>query len=573
MRNKVILLLVFEIIFLNCWSQKTENQGSLYLEEHQFEKAVSFFRDKVKKTPEDIFSLIGFGDALLASNKTDSARILFQKATALDSKNPFALVGLGKVALLCNDRIGESEYFDRARRADKLNPEVYSAVAEGCINLSKKDTITAGLFINQGLNINAKYAKLHLITGNLELLKKNWGLAANAYDRAIFFDPKSAIAWRNRGYIDLLSHTWKDALTAFNKSIALRKDQVLVYKYLGDLYYATAKYPEAEQAYKTYLSRTKPNSDEKERFAIVLFFNKKYTEAAALLEEVMAANHDESVLLRIRGYIAYETGDYQNALAYMKKFFTLHDPGKLIALDYIYFAKILLKTGDEILAIENYRKAVALEPARTDLFQEIARLAAKNRMHREAAQFYAKMIESGADRLNATFLIGKEYFFEGESWKARFDSLMELQNKNIIPFTDSLKVKENRRHFYLKADSAFTVVGRMSPDYAGGFIWKGRMQSLLDPEASSSGAKEAYEKALEILLKGDQTRNRKSIVECYKYLGSWYFLAYEKLYNTNKQESAEMRSRCMEYFTKIKELDPSDKQALDVLHKMSAIQK
>lgn len=570
MREKLILLLVFLILVLDCRSQNAENPGSIFMDEIQFEKAANYYRTKIRNRPEDISALIGLGDAFLALNKSDSAKILFQKAVALDSRNPYAIVGLGKVALQMNDRIAETEYFDRARRADKLNPEVYCAVAEGCISLSKRDTVTALLFINQGLNINAKYAKLHLITGNLELLKKNWGLAANAYDRAIFFDPKSAVAWRNRGYIDLISHTWKEALTAFNKSLALRPDQILVYKYLGDLYYATAKYMEAEQAYKTYISRTQPTTDDKERFAIVLFFNKKYSEAAALLEEVMFTNHDESVPLRIRGYIAFETGDYKNALNIMKKFFSLHDPGKLIALDYIYYAKILQKTGDDSLAIESYRKAVLIEPARTDIYEEMAKLAAKKRMHREAALFYSKMIENGADKLNAMFLIGKEYFFEGENWKGRFDSLMQQQKKNRIPFVDSLKVKEYIKHFYLKADSAFTVVCRMSPEYAGGFIWKGRMQSLLDPDASTSGAKEAYEKALELLLKGDQIKNRKSIIECYKYLGSWYFVAYEKLYTSNKKESAEMRSKTLDYFTKIMELDPSDAQASEVLQKMKA---
>ena len=570
MRGKLILLLVFLILVLDCRSQNTENQGSILLDEHQYEKAANYFHNKIRSFPEDVSALIGLGDALLAQNKPDSAKIFFQKAAVLDSKNPYAIVGLGKVALQTNDRIGETEYFDRARRADKLNPEVYSAIAEGCVSLLKKDTITARLFINQGLNINAKYAKLHLTTGNLELLKKNWGLAANAYDRAIFFDPKSAVAWRNRGYIDLISHTWKDAMAAFNKSVALRPDQVLVYKYLGDLYYATAKYTEAEQAYKTYISRTQPTSEDKERFAIVLFFNKKYAEAAALLEEVMATNHDESVLLRIRGYIAFETGEYGNALTLMKKFFLLHDPGKLIALDYVYYAKILQKTGEDSLAIENYRKAVQIEPARTDLYEEMARLAAKNRMHSQAAGFYFKMIENGADKLNTMFLIGKEYFFEGESCKSRYDSLMELQKKNRIPFTDSLIVKENRKHFYLKADSAFTVVSIMKPDYAGSFIWKGRMQSLLDPETRGIGARDAYEKALVLLQNGDQVKNRKSIIECYKYLGSWYFVAYEKLYSINKQESAEMRSRTLDYFTKIIELDPSDAQAREVLQKMKA---
>lgn len=568
MREKLIFLLFLVILTLDCLSQSSDNQESIFLDELHTEKSASYYRNILEASPEDVSAYIGLGEALLSQNKYDSARIAFLKAATLDSRSPYPLIGLGKVSLQTNDRISETEYFDRARRADKLNPEIYCAIAEGCISLPKKDTVTSRVFLNQGININPKYARLHLVTGHLETLKRNWGLAANAYDRAIFFDPKSAIALRNRGYIDLISHTWKEALAAFKKSIAIRPDQILVYKLLGDLYYSTAKYPEAEEAYRTYISRTQPSFEDKERLAIVLFFNKKYKEAAAELEEVMAASHDESVLMRIRGYIAYETGDYKAAFEFMKKFFLMHDPGKLIALDYIYYARILQKTGNESLAMVNFRKAIQLEPTRVDIYEELARLAAKNRLHREAAEYYQKMIENGADRLTTIFLIGKEYFFEGEIWKSRFDSLSILHNQKKSVFSDSLATKENMTRFYQKADSAFTVVGKMSPEYAGGFIWKGRIQSLLDPSARGTGAKDAYEKALELLLKGDPGKNRKSIIECYKYLGSWYFAAFERLYKSNVKESAEMRSRTLEYFTRIATLDSLDVQARKVIQKM-----
>ena len=193
-----IFLMFFLILAMDCRSQNTENQGSIFMDENQFDKAANYFRNKIKNAPEDVSALVGLGDALLSQGKSDSAKIFFQKAAVLDSRNPYAIVGMGKIALQTNDRISETEYFDRARRADKLNPEVYCAIAEGCISLSKKDTVTAWLYINQGLNINPKYARLHLISGNLETLKKNWGLAANAYDRAIFFDSKLALAHRNR---------------------------------------------------------------------------------------------------------------------------------------------------------------------------------------------------------------------------------------------------------------------------------------------------------------------------------------------------------------------------------------
>ena len=216
MRNWLFFLFVIGISALNGWSQVPSGQGAFYLDELQFGKSKTWFKDQLKKSPEDIAALIGLGDTYLALNLADSAKISFQRAFALDPKNPYALAGLGKIALLNEDRLAESDYFDRARRADKMNPDVYCAIAEGCIKLSRQDTVTALIFLKQGLSINPKYAMLHFSTGNLEICKKNYGLAANAFERAVFFDPKSATAYRNLGLVYTISRAYRDALKALN---------------------------------------------------------------------------------------------------------------------------------------------------------------------------------------------------------------------------------------------------------------------------------------------------------------------------------------------------------------------
>jgi tetratricopeptide (TPR) repeat protein len=252
----------------------------------------------------------------------------------------------------------------------------------------------------------------------------------------------------------------------------------------------------------------------------------------------------------------------------MDQFFKLHDPKKLIAADYIYYARILRETGNEPAAMESYRKAILLDPSKTELYEELAKLSSKNKRHSEAAGYFKKMAETGSDKVVASFQAGKEYFFEGESWKSKYDSLMNIQKTGKNRFADSLAMKKNMIRYYSLADSAFSVVNKLNPEYAGGFVWKGRMQALLDPEAENDGARNAYEKALLILLKGDLTKNRKMIIECYKYMGSWYYLAYEKYEKSDKQLSAEMRSKSVEFFTRISELDPADAQAKAVLAKM-----
>ena len=568
MKYLIFSLFIFGSSIITCNAQEKDLSGSNYLQELQPGKARTWFQQKLKSNPEDAAAMIGLANTLLLFQSTDSAKILFRKVLAADAKNPFALAGIGLVAWMNNDRAGESDYFERARRADKTNPEVYCAIAEGCLDLPKQDTVTALIYLKQGLDLYPKYARLHFVTGKLETTKKNYGAAANAYERAIFFDPKSAVAYRNLGTILFYSRSYRDALTAYNKSVALDPEQILVYKNLGDLCYAVAKYAEAERSYQTYMERAEISNDDKERFAFTLFFNKKYRESETLLEQLQQISHDESILLRIRGYIAYETADYQKGVEQMTEFFRLHDTHKIIALDYSYYAKLLQKTGNEVLAMDNFRKAIEIDPSRTENYEELAKLAAKNSMHQEAIACYKKMVELGADKVVTSFLIGKEYYFEGELCKARLDSLMQLRKNKGNINSDSTEIKKSMTLFYTKADSAFTVVTKLNSDYAGGFIWRGRIHATLDPDAITTEAKNAYQSALVLLEKADQEKNRKSIIECYRYLGSYYYLGYDRLYKSDLKAAGEMRSKMIECFTKILKLDPSDAQAKDVLLKM-----
>ncbi len=566
--KQLLAIYFFFIYIINCQAQDPDMQGSSCLDELQFKKARAIFQHRLKNNPDDADALIGLARSCLALNNKDSAKINLQKALLLNSKNPFALAGLGEISLLNNDRNGEEAYFDRARRADKMNPEVSYTIAKGCMNPVKPDTAKAWIYLKPALDLHPKNARLHLLNGDLEVMKKNYGAAFNAYDRAIFFDPKSAIAYRTIGYLYFRSKSYKDAMHAFNKSIAINSDQVLVYKYLGDLLYSTARYPESEQAYLTYMERADVTQEDKEKFAIILFFNKKNNEASALLERVTSISHQESVLLRIRGYIAYETGDYQKGKEYLNRFFQLHPPQKIMASDYIYYAKIMQKLGNDSLAMDNYIKSISLDSSNSDTYEELAKLAAKNNMHQVAAGYYKKMIEHGADKIVNTFLIGKEYYFEGEIWRMRLDSMMNHQKSGGMSESGSSPFRKSMTYYYSRSDSAFSIVNQLNAAYAGSFIWRGRIHAILDPEATTTIAKEMYEKALSLLEKTEPSKNKKSIVECYKYLGSYYYLGFERFYRTDKKMASEMRSKSLQCFAKIIVLDPEDEQAKEVIKKL-----
>ena len=568
MKRSLFSLLGLLFFVVAGFAQQNTNQGQNYLDDLQYHQARGFFLTRLKASPNDLRTLCSLGDTYLYLQNPDSAKLLYQQALNIDPKSPFPLIGLGKVAMFKDDKVGELDYFEKARRSDRKNPEVYYTISHGCFDLLKKDTATGSKFLSQGMDLNSKYAPFHVVAGEYEALRHRFGAASNAYERAIFFDPSYALAYRKLGIIHTLARANRDALNALAKCIELNTDQILVYKNLGDLYYGIGKYAEAEKNYQIYMGRGELTYDDRERFAIILFFNKKYAEAEKLLDEVMKQNSDESVLLRVRGYIAFETGDFAKGVDYLTKFFKIHDPEKNITSDYVYFGRLLQKVGKDTLAIENYNKALAMDSTKTEIYEDLAKLYANNRMHNEAATVYFKMINSGSDKTTIYYLIGKEYYFQSEVYRLKFDSLYTLQEKSKIPFSDSVSVKQSMNLFLVKADSAFTMVNILNPQYAGGFYWKGRMQSRLDPEVLTTKGKEAYEKALAILEAGDVQKNRRSIIECYKYLGSFYFLTSERNAKTDKKESEALKQTSIEYWKKILLLDPADAQALEVFKKL-----
>jgi len=560
-----ILGLLFSV--LTGLGQQNTNQGQNYLDDYQFHQARSFYLARIKASPNDIRTICSLGDTYLYLQNPDSAKILYQQAATLDPKSPFPVIGLGKVAMYKGDKVTEADLFEKARRSDKKNPEVFYAIAKGCFDLAKKDTSTGNKFLAMGMDLNSKYAPFHIVSGDYETLRHKYGAASNAYDRAIFFDPTYALAYRKLGVIHTLARANRDALNALAKSIELNSDQILVYKNLGDFYYGIGKYAEAEKNYQIYMSRAEVNFDDRERFAIILFFNKKYDDAKKLLNEVMNQKGDESVLLRVRGYIAFETGDYAKGVEDMTKFFKIHDPEKNITSDYVYFGRLLQKVGKDTLAISNYNKALEMDSTKTEIYEDLAKLYASNKMHVEAAETYKKMMANGADKTTISYLIGKEYYFQSQVLLVKYDSLMLQQEKSKIPFADSVSVKQSINKYLLKADSSFTMVTTLSPEYPGGYYWKGRMQSRLDPEVLTPVGKDAYEKALS-LFSVDPVKNRKSMIECYKYLGSYYFLNSERIVKTDKKESEVLKSTSIDYFKKILLMDPADAQALEVFKKL-----
>jgi tetratricopeptide (TPR) repeat protein len=320
-----------------------------------------------------------------------------------------------------------------------------------------------------------------------------------------------------------------------NNALAVNPNYWRAYKELGELYYDNQKYQEAVNSFATYFKNV-PQDPDVTHYAYSLFFNKQFDEANNLLQGLLKKNPNDYVLLRLLGYISYETKDLVNGKAVMEKYFSLVPQDKILDDDYAYYGKMLSASGQDSLAIINYNKALEKDSTQFQLYDEIAKSYKQMNKMDQSLVYSNKFIEKKPNKTVADYFnLGKAYYIAA----------------NMLP--DSIPADSLQKIAYAQtADSVFSKVEELAPSSYLGPFWRARSSSLMDPDAIKGLSKPYYDKAMEILSK-DSVKYKKEISEVYTYMGFYYF----------QQKDDKLAS---EYWNKLLEIDPNNKGALDGLN-------
>lgn len=145
--------------------------GVVFSNRHDFERAVSCFKQAIDLDPADPDTFSNLGNALLDSNQMDDAQIAFQRALQIDPLNVFALSNYGRLLVAKNDLEKAEACFTEARSLDPSNIEVLNSLSSVLVDT---DRFEDALVIFQGaLKKNPNYWRLH----------KNIGVAMLRLDR------------------------------------------------------------------------------------------------------------------------------------------------------------------------------------------------------------------------------------------------------------------------------------------------------------------------------------------------------------------------------------------------------
>ena len=395
--------------------------------------------------------------------------------------------------------------------------------------------------------LDAKNAPAFFLSGLIDYEQSNASSAALNFDRSIYFDPNNLEAYLYASEIMSSTRNFQQSIGYLNKALAINPKFWPAYKALGELNYSNQKYVDAITNFDIYYKNVSPPDKDITHYAYSLFFNKQYQQARELIDKLIQQNPNDYVLLRLVGYISYETKDLVNGKAVMDKYFSLVPADKILTDDYSYYGKMLSAFGNDSLAIETYKLALKKDSNQFQIYDDLAKSSNKLKLYEQGLQYSSKYFKKKPNLSVADYYnLGKAYYSTGYSLNIKSDSLKQ----NIDPLkqqADSLKQLE----YYTQSDSLFSKVEKLAPTSYLGTFWRARVNALIDKNGTLGLAKPFYEKALEILIL-DPVKYKKEISEVYSYLGYYYFLKDDK-------------ANSISYWKKLQEIDPENASAKEAL--------
>jgi tetratricopeptide (TPR) repeat protein len=382
---------------------------------------------------------------------------------------------------------------------------------------------------------------------------------------ATTLNPKSTKGILREGKLYQRGRNYQLALDYYKKAIGIDPNYAPAYREIAELYSLAGQPSKSIENWKKYLELN--DSDyARYRFMSALFANKQYAEAVQEYESLKKANFDNVYLERLAAYSYAEMGNKTDTAAYTKGleainlFFESAGKGfKYIANDYKYKGILLSRLGKDSLGVLEMEKAIALDSSYSgEIYGTLANIAAKNKDYEKVIFYMEKKAKGDYKNLtvNDCFDLGKAYYFSGTSKiKAVNDEKAALSKKKKPTNTPEILASEKEAMAQIaQADSAFKRLTELNSVWPWGHTWRGRANSILDPEALSDSTKKHYEKVIEVVKPEERNSTYKpNIIEANEYLGYYY---------VTKKDDAKAR----EYWLIVKELDPTNEKANSYLN-------
>jgi tetratricopeptide (TPR) repeat protein len=367
-------------------------------------------------------------------------------------------------------------------------------------------------------------------------------------------DPRSAAADVGLGVLWKYADNFEDAEKQFKAALAIDPNYGPAYREWAetDLRWAqsnpsmaSAKVKEAAEQYKKYISLTDYSPESQMRYADFLINAGDFKTLQQVAGDIAKNANANLRAYRYELYAAVENKDYPAAITAGNTWISKADPKRVIPRDYLYLGRAQIASGQDSLGVLSLQKALQLDSSFVDVYLDIAKSNFAKKKYKEAGEAYEiYAAKSRNAKLTDHYYAGMGYYFGFAVQDAK-----GIKDPKA-PRTDSILL--------VKADSAFSYVsqkaGANTPAVV--FLYRARIADMHETDRNNIKglAKPLYEKFIATAVaKGPPASqsDKDQLTEAYDYLGNYYEFK-------EKDEA-----KAAENFGKAKEIDPTNKPALD----------
>ncbi|HEY8781999.1 MAG TPA: tetratricopeptide repeat protein [Mucilaginibacter sp.] len=535
------------------------------IDDEQYQKAKSMLKNLTVTQADKDENYFYLGWVYLKQDYVDSAKLYFNKGLAVNRQSALNYAGLGAAAHIEKDKNGATTNFNQAiTLAGKKNsiPYLYvglgyllpvsgSSVGPNGSAIAPADADAAIAILKQGKAVNPRDAEVLIALGDAYRSQLKSTDAYDAYSSALTINPKSAAANVAEGVLWKYADNFDGAQKQFQAALAIDPNYGPAYREWAemDLRWAKtdpalydAKVKEAAEYYKKYISLTDYSVESQMRYADFLIDSKDYVTLQKVAQDLTKSAKSNLRVYRYLGYAAYENKDYQASLAALTKWVTQADPKRVIPNDYLYLGRVQIALKNDSLGVLALRKALTLDTTQVDIYGEIAKSLYSLGKYQEAGDAYKVY----TDRSRLATL--NDHFKEGLSYYLAFNDQTEKASKNNTVKLDSTLL--------IKADSAFTYVEHKAakPNSTVELFHAYVKDSEDNDRNNIKGlAKPFYEQYVQLIIAKGGTPDestKKGLVNAYLYLGNY------------SQVKDKDEAKALDYYTKAKELDPTNPQVV-----------
>jgi tetratricopeptide (TPR) repeat protein len=560
MTKKAITLSLGLVVMGSASFAQNLSDAKKAIDAEQYAKATSMLKSLVNSQAgkgENYFSL---GEVYLKNDYVDSAKAVFNKGIAADTKYALNYVGLGKAELASNNATAAKADFDKAiAAASKKDYLPYLYIGKAYVDQDKPDFTAALPMLQKADELDAadKDPETFVALGDFYAAQKKNSEALSNYLRALNMNEGLLRAKVQIGRMYKESRAFPESETQLKEVIAADPNYGPAYREIAELYMQwanfepanfAAKSTEAITNYKKYLDLTDKSFDARLRYAQFLYYAKDFkaleTETADLAR-LYPNNQKALVIQRLQAYSAAENKNPES-LKLLTDFFAKNtDTSRLIAADYLYLGKAQLLANQDSLALISITKAVAKDSTNVEALEDVGKALYNNKKYAQAADVYKNAI-----KLNP-------------NGKGSLTNYYYMASANYYNYAIADQAKKNPdKKLLVEADSALAFINKTSPEFTLAYIFRGRVARYMDDQTNPKGLViPFYQQYIDLVtVKKPELAaapaEKRNILEAYTNLG----FAYS---TTDKAKATEM-------FNKALAIDPANANAAAGLKQLTA---